>query len=785
MKCLEKDRARRYATANALAMDLQRHLKNEPVVARPPSRLYEFQKTVRRHKVAFAAAAAVIVALAAALLVSSLAAVRARRAELQTRYTGYVADMNLANRALQEGDLGMARTLLRRYWPGPNETDLRNWEWRYLAKLSDGEPHVSLVAHSTWVRSLRFLDDETLLTAGSADWRTILWNLEKQRPSKIITNLNSAGGVSEHMAVAPRRMLMFYRAQWGGTPRMAVVDLRSGREEPYREANRTRPDPDAPITSLDISRDQTSLCVAFGNRVALWDLDQNTWSQLFETESGAAIRGLFSPDGRVLVVADESGHIAFWNLAERRKLGVVTNTTGSQGLLSYPVNRELRFSADGQWLVNPSGRWPTKVWRVEDRKLVAELQDATVAELAVFSPDGRWLAMAGGDASIRLWEIRGWQKVRTLRGHTDRVVSMDFSPSGRYLASGARNGEVKLWSITEPPTAPDQISFPASEYHRIASDGSGFGRILRWPGTNGGVAAWTAEFWTSAPLQREFSVALPDGRPSSGVVLGGGRGIVLGGIDGSLRIFSSPLGEERVVSNAHGAEVYLMAVSMDGTTLATKGLRFDTREERVRIWRLPGLELIAELPRARNVHGIQLSDDGKLLAGFTGPGDMGVWEIPSMKGPPMWRGVEALQNVEVCAFSPDNRWLAAAPPDGSLYVWDLATRRRTVLPRALTSYLSLSFSPDGSRLAAGMSEEGKIFDTTSGQEVLSFHTAGLLAFARDSQRLLAVKGVAASALNAPPFAEVQFDWLNERPSGEIPLYRGPDPDYVRPDRHNP
>jgi serine/threonine protein kinase len=65
MKCLEKDRARRYETANGLAMDLARHLNNEPVVARPPSRLYEFQKTVRRHKTGFAATAAVILALVA------------------------------------------------------------------------------------------------------------------------------------------------------------------------------------------------------------------------------------------------------------------------------------------------------------------------------------------------------------------------------------------------------------------------------------------------------------------------------------------------------------------------------------------------------------------------------------------------------------------------------------------------------------------------------------------------------------------------------------------------
>jgi serine/threonine protein kinase/tetratricopeptide (TPR) repeat protein len=71
MKCLEKDRARRYETANGLASDIQRHLNNEPVFASPPSNLYKFQKLVRRNKLAFVAgtgiAAALVIGLAIAL----------------------------------------------------------------------------------------------------------------------------------------------------------------------------------------------------------------------------------------------------------------------------------------------------------------------------------------------------------------------------------------------------------------------------------------------------------------------------------------------------------------------------------------------------------------------------------------------------------------------------------------------------------------------------------------------------------------------------------------------
>jgi eukaryotic-like serine/threonine-protein kinase len=79
MKCLEKNRTRRYETANELAMDIKRHLNLEPVVARPPSKFYEFQKTVRRHRFGFTVAAAIILMLGAGIALTIWQAARARR----------------------------------------------------------------------------------------------------------------------------------------------------------------------------------------------------------------------------------------------------------------------------------------------------------------------------------------------------------------------------------------------------------------------------------------------------------------------------------------------------------------------------------------------------------------------------------------------------------------------------------------------------------------------------------------------------------------------------------
>jgi tetratricopeptide (TPR) repeat protein len=81
MKCLEKDRTRRYDTANGLAADLKRHLNDEPVAARPPSAAYKLKKAFRRNKLAFAAVTAIAAMLILGIAASVWQAVRATRAE--------------------------------------------------------------------------------------------------------------------------------------------------------------------------------------------------------------------------------------------------------------------------------------------------------------------------------------------------------------------------------------------------------------------------------------------------------------------------------------------------------------------------------------------------------------------------------------------------------------------------------------------------------------------------------------------------------------------------------
>ncbi len=94
MKALEKDRTRRYETADALAADVERHLRDEPVEAHAPSRVYRLRKLVRRNRLAFAAAALVFAALSAGLGVSLWSLSQAQRESARSRQVAaFLQDM--------------------------------------------------------------------------------------------------------------------------------------------------------------------------------------------------------------------------------------------------------------------------------------------------------------------------------------------------------------------------------------------------------------------------------------------------------------------------------------------------------------------------------------------------------------------------------------------------------------------------------------------------------------------------------------------------------------------
>ena len=222
LKALEKDRTRRYETANGLGMDVQRYLDDEPVLARPPSTFYRLEKLVYRHRVAFGAIGAVGLALLGGLAVAtgqyldkSRAYERISEAEAHQRRLGerarrtetaekalrkqaeeqeqiarakaYAADINLAQHALAANNLGRARELLQGHQPKADERDLRHWEWAYLWQNCGSDALFTLCQSSNSVGHLDASHDGRWVAVSSANGLTV-WDL---RSRQIHANLDS------------------------------------------------------------------------------------------------------------------------------------------------------------------------------------------------------------------------------------------------------------------------------------------------------------------------------------------------------------------------------------------------------------------------------------------------------------------------------------------------------------------------------------------------------------------------------------------------------------------
>jgi len=203
MKCLEKDRTRRFETAHALALDLTRFLRHEPVTARPPTALYRLRKLARRNQVSFAAGVIALLSLVVGLGISTWALVRERVArkeaerlraeeriqrvraeagESGARQFAYASDMNLVQQALGANNLGRAREFLQRNHPPPGQVDLRRWQWRHLWQCSRSSAQFTLCEQPMSVLIVAYAQAETRVATRDSSGAVKLWDLLTRRP---------------------------------------------------------------------------------------------------------------------------------------------------------------------------------------------------------------------------------------------------------------------------------------------------------------------------------------------------------------------------------------------------------------------------------------------------------------------------------------------------------------------------------------------------------------------------------------------------------------------------
>src|ERR1043166_5293768 len=353
MKALEKNRTRRYATANDLAEDVRRFLDGDTVLARPPSNVYRLGKLLRRHRVVVSAAAMTIFALVAGTGISIWQAVRATKAEhsaesgqkraeresATARLNEYVADINLAQQSIAAGNYGRAVQLLNKHRAASGEADLRGFEWRYLWQLTRGDEHISFPNHGEDVQSVALSPSGEFLAVGSEHKLNVCRVRDKtlaHSEAQGATSLRFLSDGKSLIAAGGASMRGFGGARMiesGNSPRSEIQGTNSPRARADTkifvasgDGNIRGPNGIRLINTEDwtqrrilpggfgpiaLSRDGTHLAAQVRDGVKIWNVA--IWEEV-ATLRNASSPFSFSPDGKKLAADSRDEGVMIWNI---------------------------------------------------------------------------------------------------------------------------------------------------------------------------------------------------------------------------------------------------------------------------------------------------------------------------------------------------------------------------------------------------------------------------------------------------------------------------------------
>ena len=191
LKCLEKEPARRYQTAQELADDLGRWLRREPILARPVSRPEKVWRWCRRNPLVATLAAAAMFIFVLGFAGVAWQGQRATRAAAETKIQRdvaqgrlYAAQMKLAHAAFKEGKLGGALAILRALQPLSGQPDFRGFDWRYLYRLCASSPSEVLATNEAGFQSADYSPDGRTVALGTGEGSVELFDAQSRQRIK-------------------------------------------------------------------------------------------------------------------------------------------------------------------------------------------------------------------------------------------------------------------------------------------------------------------------------------------------------------------------------------------------------------------------------------------------------------------------------------------------------------------------------------------------------------------------------------------------------------------------
>ena len=666
LKCLEKIPSQRYESAQALADELGRYLKGQPITARPVTWMERSWRWCKRRPLAATVGSVLLLLLLVLSIGGPLTAWKQR-----------VLLFDAANKSQT------ARSLQR-------ESDQRRDE--AIAARNDAEQQHAKV-EETFAAKSRQLYIADMRLAGrywaSGDTGNVLTILERHRTD-----------VEQDTS---------HRFEWHYLDRLCHSSMKTLTGQKYS------------IYCMAISPDGSRLAAGGRGGVDIWD--PTSGKKLINIDKVPTIFSLaFSPDGKFLAAGgrDFENHetLNIWDWENEK----ITQTFTDYHRGSDVCFAKVSYSPDGRLITYPGQDGNIKVCQATTGKTVSSLQGhQKSAERPSFSPDGRRIVASSyhsaDDQNVKVWDWASGQEVLTL-GVEGHVTDVAFGPQGKWLAvtaNQAGNKTIRIWEWKDDDKAVFSQVLSGLKRRILSLAFSPDGHSLVASGLDKRIVVWNVE---QATPQRVFV-----GHTNNvyGVVFHpDGERVLSCSADNSIKIWdrNQRQGNVPLEGKRHGG--HGVAFNPDGTQIAMSTTRYG-----IGVWDRTTKKKIADLSgHLGHVLALRFSPTGEQLVSASNDKTVRLWDLRS--GETLFTFEEHKDVIHDVAFSPDGNLIASASADGTARVWDATNgRQRAVFSEHTGMVNGLAFSPDGKIIVSvGYDTQVRLWDPKSGVEIATLEPAG-------------------------------------------------------------
>jgi WD40 repeat protein len=594
-----------------------------------------------------------------------------------------------------------------------------------------------------------FSPDNLLMATAADDKNLIIWDFRDPYHPTELSRVHAGDDATHGMAFSPDSKTIA-TAGWDGLIRLFDV------ADPRKPVEKARITGHAgQVQAVQFTPDGRTLVSSGEDKtVRVWDVSGPATLVRTIQAGDKLVHGIsVNRTGTTIASASWDGTTRLWDLATGDHLATIVSspTKFSSDAVAFSPNDILATSAD-------SG--DVRLWDVKDPRNPVLLSVATGHTFSIhslaFSPDGKFMATGGGDKTTRVWDVTDPRRVQlatALAGHTDTLWSVTFSADSRHMVSATTDAEVRVLDLAN-------LNYPRHELTVWKLDYDQGGRFFATVSSDGNIKLWRPE-----DRHAEQIATLPKGEQfdeASTVDIHPGGKVVFGSTYTTNTLWDvSDLAHPRELSTAIRGAGPLVAASFshDGRTLAVS-----EDDGVLGLWNVtdPANPVKAgsfAVPKTDTVWQVEFSQDDRTLVIANGSRELQLWDVSNPASPraypalrtddnpnPIRRGGQAGRE-EVMTVVIHGTVMAFANMGSSGALYDISDpaqpRRLGTLPNDGGPLQRLAFSPDGTLVAAGTTDDViRVWDVRDARNpqlraVLHGHTERVwgVAFAPDNRTL--------------------------------------------------